>query len=148
MSNRESAAANEAETEHLMTTLLRETDQLRRILDLREYEAADEIRPYDETLHRSARRLLDPVDKITVRMATEAANRGAYHWALTLTGTVDGRQTLLGDRGVVRPEADATRGAICDKLVAALTAAAEKRHGKPYRDPKVLFFDLQPNVLL
>lgn len=147
MSDQGTAAAKEAETDHLMMTLLRESDQLRRILDLREYEAADEIRPYDEALHRSARRLLEPVGQITVRMATEAANRGAYHWTLTLNGTIDGRQTLLGDRGVIRPEADETRESICDKLIATLTAAAEKKSGKPYRDPKVLFFDLQPNLL-
>lgn len=143
MSERESAAAED----HLMTILLRECDQLRRILDLREVEAADEVRPYDEALHRAAHRLIEPVGKITVRMATEAANRGAYHWTLTLSGTVSGRQVLVGDRGVIRPDPDLTRQAVCDQLVTTLTAATEKKHGQPYRDPTVLFFDLQSNIL-
>lgn len=130
-----------------MTSLLRETEQLRRILDLREYESAAEVRPYDETLHRAARRLLEPVGKITVRMATEAANRGAYHWTLTLSGMVGGRQTLVGDQGVIRPESDETRESICNKLVAALTAQTEKRTGQSYLEARVLFFDLQPNAL-
>lgn len=147
MSSQGKTAAEETEQEHLMMTLLRETDQLRRILALREDEAATETRPYDEALHRSARRLLEPVDKITVRMATEAANRGAYHWALTLSAIADGRQTLLSDRGVIRPASAETRTSICDKLIADLMAAEEKKHGKQYRDVKVLFFDLQPNLL-
>ncbi|OEJ23190.1 hypothetical protein AR457_00260 [Streptomyces agglomeratus] len=79
-----------------MMTLLRESAQLRKILDLREYESADGDRPYDQALHAAARRMLDPVDKITVRMATEAANRGAFHWTLTLTQRL--RRGLAGQR--------------------------------------------------
>ncbi|MGX1884767.1 hypothetical protein [Streptomyces sp. NPDC055287] len=86
MNGPKDAAASEAAQEHLMMPLLRESAQLRRILDLREDEAADDDRPYDQALHAAARRMLDPVDKITVRMATEAANPGSFHWTLTLTG--------------------------------------------------------------
>ncbi|WP_329125987.1 hypothetical protein [Streptomyces sp. NBC_01353] len=145
MTNRDSKA--EAETDHLMMTLLRESEQLRRILDLREYEAADETRPYDQALHSAAHRLLDPVGKITVRMATEAANRGMYHWTLTLSGMVDGRQTLVGEQGLIPVAADETRESICNKLIASLTAGVQKKSGHPFRDAKVLFFDLQPNVI-
>ncbi|MFJ2752794.1 hypothetical protein [Streptomyces sp. NPDC087297] len=147
MSERRNDARKSLEDEHLMTTLLREMQTLRRILDLREVEAAGEIRPYDEALHRAARRLLEPCDKITVRMCTEAANRDAYHWTLTLSGTLAGRQHIAGKRGVTRPEPAATREAICEQMVSALTGETEKQHGQPYRDVKVLHFDLQPNTL-
>ncbi|MFZ3475426.1 hypothetical protein ACODT3_43155 [Streptomyces sp. 4.24] len=147
MSESRAAVKKAIEVEHLMTTLLREMQTLRQILDLREVEAAGEIRPYDEALHRAARRLLDPCDRITVRMCTEAANRGAYHWTLTLSGTLGGRQLITGDRGVTRPEAAATREAICEQLVSQLTGETEKASGQPYQDVKVLHFDLQPNVL-
>ncbi|MFF3558258.1 hypothetical protein ACFYXL_33145 [Streptomyces tsukubensis] len=139
--------AGDAAEEHLMVSLLRETDQLRRILDLREYEAADEVRPYDQALHAAARRLLDPVGKITVRMATEAGNRGVFHWTLTLTGVSNGRQTIASDQGVLRPEATDTRQSICDRLISTVKTAAEKKHGRPLTDVKVLFFDLRPNEL-
>jgi hypothetical protein len=75
------------------------------------------------------------------------SNQGVYQWVLTLTGTVAGRQTLLGERGVIRPQADDTRQSICDRLVATLCADSERTTGKPYLDAKVLFFDLRPNAL-
>ncbi|OEJ36307.1 hypothetical protein [Streptomyces agglomeratus] len=147
MKDPKEAAAGEAAAEHLMLALLRESDQLRRILDLREHEAATEVRPYDQVLHAAASRLLDPVGKITVRMATEAANRGTFHWTLTLTGMSNNRQSIVGDHGVIRPKTTDTRQSICERLISTVKTAAEKRSGHALTDIKVLFFDLQPNDL-
>ncbi|MEU2453864.1 hypothetical protein ABZ605_27775 [Streptomyces sp. NPDC012765] len=48
-----------------MGDLVRHGAQLRLALDLIEFEAADELRPYDENLHTIARRLLDTIEQLT-----------------------------------------------------------------------------------
>ncbi|WP_333745705.1 hypothetical protein [Streptomyces sp. IBSBF 2950] len=136
-----------AESEHPMMVLMRQIRELSESLDRSEAAAADGGKPYEVEVHAAARELLGSVGKLTVRQVTEVTHHGAYHWVLTVTGTVVGRQALLSDRGVIRPEADETRESICDRLVTDLCAESERTTGTPYLDPKVLFFDLQPNAL-
>jgi hypothetical protein len=130
-----------------MLLLMRRIRGLSESLDRAEAAAAEGGKPYEPRVHEAARLLLGSVEKLTVRQVTEVSNQGVYQWVLTLTGTVAGRQTLLGERGVIRPQADDTRQSICDRLVATLCANSERTTGKPYLDAKVLFFDLQPNAL-
>ncbi|MER5302159.1 hypothetical protein ABT039_22250 [Streptomyces lasiicapitis] len=136
-----------AEPEHPMIVLLRRIEALAGSLDQAEAAAAKEGRVHELEVHADARMLLASVEKLTVRQVAEVANHGAYHWALTVTGTVAGRQTLLSDHGVIRPTADDTRQSLCDRLVTTLCTESEQTTGKPYLDAKVLFFDLQPNSL-
>ncbi|MET9459971.1 hypothetical protein ABZY05_33615 [Streptomyces canus] len=135
-----------AEAEHPMVVLMRKIRELTVSLDRAEVAAANSGKPYDTEVHDAARSLLCSVEKLTVRQVTEVTNHGSYHWVLTVTGTVAGRQTLLSDHGVIRPEAHDTRESICDRLITDLCTQSEQTTGNPYIDPKVLFFDLQPNA--
>ena len=129
-----------------MMVLMREMRDLSAALDRGEIAAA-EGGAYDTDVHTAARQLLASVGKLTVRQVTEVTNQDVYHWVLTVTGTVAGRQSLLSDRGVIQPHADDTRQSLCDRIVARLCTESERSTGTPYLDPKVLFFDLQPNAL-
>jgi hypothetical protein len=138
------------EPEHPMRRLMREIDHLDAALTRVEQAAAAGGPPYDAEVHEAARRLLASADQVTVGQAASilaAENRNTFHFVLTLTGTVDGRQRLVGDQGTVRLAGTDTRAAVCDRLVASLRAQTEKQTGKPFLDTRVLFFDLQPNVL-
>ncbi|WP_030756497.1 hypothetical protein [Streptomyces sp. NRRL F-5135] len=139
--------AHPVDLNHPAMVFMRQIQDLSESLDRAEAAAAESGQPYESEVHEAARLLLYSAGKFTIRQVTEVTNRNAFHWVLTVTGTVAGRQTLLGARGVVRPESDDTRQSICDRLVDSLCADSERATGKPYLDAKVLFFDLQLNVL-
>ncbi|MER8003005.1 hypothetical protein [Streptomyces sp. NPDC095613] len=139
-----SSAPDAPSAEHPMMVLMRQTDALSESLDQVEAAAADGGAPYDPEVHEAARQLLDFVGKLTIRQVA-GPDYGTYHWVLTVTGTAAGRQSLLSERGVIRPEVDDTRQSLCDRIVARLCVESERATGTPYLDPKVLFFDLQPN---
>lgn len=136
--------------EHPMLGLLRETKDLTNQLARVEQAAADGGPGFDAEVHEAARRLLATTGKVTVRQVgaiTAALNHSTYHWVLTLTGIVDGRQKLVGDQGTVQPSDTDTRASVCERLVASLRAKTEAETGRPFDEATVLFFDLQPNAL-
>ncbi|MFB6505654.1 hypothetical protein ACFC07_21815 [Streptomyces sp. NPDC056099] len=50
---------------NLEARLIRHAEALRTLLGVREFAAADELRPYDEELHSAAYRLLTTIDLMT-----------------------------------------------------------------------------------
>ncbi|MET8028967.1 hypothetical protein [Streptomyces avermitilis] len=101
----------------------------------------------DPVLNAAARRLLKATGEITTRMATQSANRGLLHWAVTISGLAGGRQTLASDHGVLRPAADHTRQTLREQLMRNVAEQAEQRTGERLTDVRLLHFDLQPNEL-
>jgi hypothetical protein len=136
--------------EHPMVRFMREIETLTNELARVELAAADGGPPFDTAVHEAARQVLVSAGGVTVgqmKAVTNWAQRNTFHWILTLTGVVDGRQKLVGDEGTIQPTTTDTRTQVCARLVDALCRKTEAKTGKRFSEVKILFFDLQPAAL-
>ncbi|MFH8581651.1 hypothetical protein [Streptomyces zaomyceticus] len=136
--------------DHPAVRFMREIETLTNELARVELVAAEGGPPFDAAVHEAARQLLVSAGRVTVgqtEAATEWVQRNTFHWILTLTGVVDGRQKLVGDEGTIQPAISDTRAEVCARLVDALCRKTQAKTGKHFGEVKILFFDLQPAAL-
>jgi hypothetical protein len=72
----------------------------------------------------------------------------AYHWVLSLNGSVRGREATVGWTGVVAITPGQTRSQVYDQLKRWLLEEIQRQTGSPMENPATIFFSIEPEQIL